>query len=227
MKTENDGFGRLRAIVLRACGYALVTGALTLLLGFGIFLRRLDWVEPIRMREADGAVVLTGAADRINEGVNILAKGYAARLLITGVNHTTSSAEIARLTPEFQEWFQCCVDLGYRGLNTEGNALETRLWARSRAMRSLIVVTSNYHMPRALLELHAALPDVELLRYSVVPDQIAAGGWLPEPQISKLLALEYFKYLRAVVRLKLFPQPVLDSFGTQTADVPRGTDQMR
>jgi uncharacterized SAM-binding protein YcdF (DUF218 family) len=207
----------------RFLGGALAALALALSLGFAVFVQRLDWVEPGRLRETDGAVVLTGGADRISEGVNILAKGYTARLLITGVNQATSSAEIARLAPEYGELFSCCVDLDYRALNTEGNAVETRVWARARAMRSLTVVTSNYHMPRALLELHAALPDVELSRYSVVPDHPKGWRSLLEPQLGKVLVLEYFKYLRAAARLKLFPLPVPDSLRTQTADTPRGT----
>lgn len=191
--------------------------ALALCVGFGLFVYRLDWVETARVGETDGAVVLTGGADRITDAINLVARGYASRLLITGVNQSTSSAEIARLTPEFGELFACCIDLGYRAQNTQGNAEEARLWAQARAMRSLIVVTSNYHMPRALLEMHAALPDVALTRYSVVPDQAKASAWLLEPQLLRVLAVEYLKYLRAALRVKLFPAPLRDSQGTRTA----------
>ena len=52
----------------------------------------------------------------------------------------------------------CCVDLDYSAINTEGNAIETKRWAHRRGIRSLIVVTSNYHMPRAMAELRASFP---------------------------------------------------------------------
>lgn len=217
MGQAKDQNHRLRCGVTRLLLALAGSAALLMLIGFGLFVHRLDWVEPTRMHETDGAVVLTGGADRISDAVDLVAKGYAARLLITGVNQSTSSAEIARLTPKFEEFFTCCVDLGYAALNTEGNAEETRRWAQARAMRSLTVVTSNYHMPRALLEMHAALPDVALTRYSVVPEQARSSSWLLEPQTIRLLGVEYLKYLRAAVRIKLYPPPLRDSQGTVTA----------
>lgn len=217
MKRPEDRSRWLRSSVTRLLAALAGSAAVALLAGFGLFVHRLDWVEPTRLHETDGAVVLTGGADRISDAVSLVAKGYAARLLITGVNQSTSSAEIARLTPKFEEYFACCVDLGYAALNTEGNAEETRLWAQARAMRSLTVVTSNYHMPRALLEIHAALPDVALTRFSVVPEQARASSWLLEPQMLKLLGVEYLKYLRAAVRMTLYPPPLRDSPGTATA----------
>ena len=55
--------------------------------------------------------------------------------------------------PEHQRWFSCCVDLDHSAINTIGNAVETRRWVMARGFQSLIVVTSNFHMPRALAEL--------------------------------------------------------------------------
>ena len=74
---------------------------------------------------------------------------------------------LAKMLPVSRDLFDCCVDLGYQALDTAGNARETRDWAREHNItRSLIVVTSNYHMPRALAELSAALPDVDALSVS-------------------------------------------------------------
>jgi len=63
-----------------------------------------------------------------------------------------------RRVPEHQRWFECCVDLDYTAVNTIGNAVETRRWALNHGFHSLVVVTSNYHMPRAMLELSHQLP---------------------------------------------------------------------
>jgi uncharacterized SAM-binding protein YcdF (DUF218 family) len=86
-----------------------------------------------------------------------------------------------------------------------GNALETRRWARERGFSSLIVVTSNWHMPRAMAELAHQLPDVTLIPYPVLSDKIKSSAWLSDPQIMRLLASEYLKYLFAVVRMRLDP----------------------
>mgnify|MGYP002128275913 CR=1 FL=1 len=44
-------------------------------------------------------------------------------------------------------------------------------WVRERGFKSLIVVTSNYHMPRAIVELSHAMPDVTLIPFAVVGDR--------------------------------------------------------
>ena len=172
--------------------------------GLAVFTAQLDRIEPRAIGEADGAVALTGGVDRISDAVNLLARGHVGRLLITGVNQTTSGAEIAKLTPKFGDLFGCCIDLGYDALNTRGNALEARRWAHGRGMHSLIVVTSAYHMPRALIEFSSVLPEIELIPFSVVPERLRDGRWWADPQLTRILAVEYAKYLRAALRVKLF-----------------------
>src|SRR5499427_10521796 len=128
-------------------------------LGFVWFISRVPAAEIPLDRDADGIVALTGGASRIAAAIELLASGRGKRLLISGAYRATNSKEISRLHPEFARWVRCCVDFD-RSLNTLGNALETKRWAESRGFRSLIVVTSNYHMPRALAEIAHQLPDV-------------------------------------------------------------------
>jgi uncharacterized SAM-binding protein YcdF (DUF218 family) len=156
-------------------------------------------------RVADGIVALTGGASRISDAVELLASGRGRRLLITGVGATTNTAELMRLAPDHQRWFGCCIDLDYAAANTVGNAVETRRWARERGFRSLVVVTSGYHMPRAMLEISHRLPDVTLIPFPVVTGQIRAEPWWQHPGTAKLLVFEYLKYLAAAARIGLEP----------------------
>jgi uncharacterized SAM-binding protein YcdF (DUF218 family) len=174
--------------------------------GFGFFVHNIDSHEPTALAPADGVVALTGGSERVLEAVELLAKGRARRLLITGVNQQTSRHEIARLMPNFQQLFNCCIDLGRAALNTAGNADETRQWVEAHAIHSsLIVVTSNYHMPRALVELRRALPQLELIPYPVVSDRLRNSDWRNDHHVARLLAIEYVKFLAAVVRSKFMP----------------------
>jgi uncharacterized SAM-binding protein YcdF (DUF218 family) len=189
--------------VRRAAAMALFCGC-ALLTGLVVFIARLDRGTPVPMH-ADGIVALTGGSERIAEAADLLAHGFAGRLLVTGVKQATTGTEIARLTLRFGAELSCCVDLGYAALNTTGNALEARRWARARGMHSLIIVTSAYHMPRALAEIAHALPGVELLAYPVAKGQLRPHEWWRDLALARLLAYEYAKYLLAVARMNIVP----------------------
>lgn len=169
--------------------------------GFGLFLRNVPAQEVKLARDADGIVVLTGGASRIEDAIELLASGRGRRLLITGVNRQTSESEIARLKPEHAGTVSCCVDLDRSAVNTIGNATETRRWAHERGFKSLIVVTSNYHMPRAMAELSHQLPDIVLIPFPVIAEQLRTN-WSSGPNL-RLLFLEYVKYIVAVTRMWL------------------------
>src|SRR5207247_9647956 len=136
-----------------------------------------------------------GSAARINDGLDLLSAGQAKRLLISGVNPATRTNELARLTPHYQRWFDCCVDVGRAATNTIGNALETRDWARQHDFTSIIVVTSDFHMPRAMAEIAHELPGVTLVPFPVVSERMRSESWWTNPTAARLLIYEYLKYI--------------------------------
>jgi uncharacterized SAM-binding protein YcdF (DUF218 family) len=203
--------------LLRTIGWTIVAiciaSPVLLALGFLWFISRVPADEIVLERNADGIVVLTGGASRINDAIDLLAAGRGRRLLISGANRTTNPIDISRLNPEFERWVRCCVDFDH-SLNTLGNAIETRQWAKSRGFHSLIVVTSSYHMPRALTEIAHQLPDVALLPFPVIADRHKTEPWWANSTTTKLLVSEYLKYIMTQVRLQL--NPALDAkFGQQ------------
>ena len=191
---------RLGWSTLMLCAFAV----LLMGLGFLWFVRQVPAEEVMLNRDADGIVALTGGASRIADAIELLASGRGKRLLISGAYRATNSKEISRLNPEFERWVRCCVDFD-RSLNTLGNAIETKRWAEHRGFRSLIVVTSNYHMPRALAEIAHQLPDVALVPFPVVTDRQRAERWWASGASARRMVTEYVKYVFAKLRMGLNP----------------------
>jgi len=189
---------RIRSLVVKL----VVLGGIALVLGFVTFLWLLPNEEVVLDRNADGIVVLTGGTSRVTDALELLAAGRGKRLLITGVNPGTTTADIAHQAAGYDRLLSCCVDLDYSAINTFGNALEARRWATDRGFHSLIIVTSAYHMPRALAEIAHQLPDVALIPFPVVSDRLRVEPWWSNGTTTRLVLSEYFKYLFAHVRMR-------------------------
>ena len=180
---------------------AVLLIVLVFFVGFYQFTRLIPRQQPVNIAKADAIVVLTGGKSRLIGAVKLLSAGKGARLLISGVYETTSSEALARLVPAQSNLFKCCVDLDKAARNTIGNAVETARWVAKNGFKSLIVVTSNYHMPRSLAELRSVLPNTNLIAYPVVVDSIPASRWWSNRDTALLLMSEYVKYLAARFRL--------------------------
>jgi uncharacterized SAM-binding protein YcdF (DUF218 family) len=151
--------------------------------------------------KADAIVVLTGASSlRIEAAVELLEQGLGQRLLISGVNREATRAQVREATSSAGRAFDCCVDLGFQAENTLGNAHETEAWAHAHHYHSLIVVTADYHMPRAILELHAALPAVMLTPYPVATQTLDTHHWWATRESARRMTVEYCKYLAVLAR---------------------------
>jgi uncharacterized SAM-binding protein YcdF (DUF218 family) len=194
------GLARWIGFLTMAAG---ATAIILLAVGFGWFIVNIAGDEVTLDTRADGIVALTGAAARIPDAIELLATDRGKRLLITGVHRATSSKEIARLTPLYSRYFTCCIDLDRSALNTFGNALETKRWARAHNFNSLIVVTSNWHMPRAMAELAHQLPDVTLIAYPVISEKVKTEPWWSSLDTARFLFAEYLKYVLALARMHL------------------------
>ena len=186
------------------------------LAGLTAFADRVDRYAPVtNPPTADAIVALTGASNvRIVTAMRLLEARRGARLLVSGVNREATREDVRTVTRGYRRLFDCCVDLDYEAETTLGNAQHTAEWVRARGYDSLVIVTSDFHMPRALLELKAALPGVVLRTHAIETDTVDAARWWRTGESARRMTLEYSKYL-----VVLFRELVL-SVGGETPQPP-------
>ncbi|GLQ19741.1 YdcF family protein [Algimonas porphyrae] len=177
---------------------ALLFGGLTG--GFLAFAHYVDGITvPVDLPAADGVVVWTGpGGGRLERAGALIEYGRGERLLVSGVNRSLTLDSVARLSGVTADTAECCVDIDYAALDTRGNARETVAWAQALGYDHIILVTSAYHMPRALVELSHAMGGLHVTPVAVQPTD-TADWWTDLPRFRRL-AGEYAKYLLSLAR---------------------------
>lgn len=170
-------------------------------IGFFFFAIGLEDGPSDTQTPTDAIVVLTGGAGRLDEGMRLLRADKGRVLLISGVNRQVRRREILALVGDPPDALAERITLGYRAARTRDNARETAAWFNSQGFTSMRLVTSNYHMPRAMLELRDALPNARIIANPVAPRQTRAGRWWRNRTGVTLVFKEYNKYLATFVLL--------------------------
>ncbi len=154
-------------------------------LGFALFGVTLGHPAPATVGKTDGIVVITGGPGRIEHGAAMLAEGKGKRLLVAGADPSVTKADLVRRLGGRKRLVQCRVDLGSESVDTRSNAEETRRWLERQHMKSIRLITSDWHMRRARYEFRLELgKDFRIVPYAV----------RTEPGFMTLFG-EYNKYL--------------------------------
>lgn len=175
-----------------------VLTVLFILWGSGLFYfyNHVSKLSPTDAGSLDAIIVLTGGKYRIRTGIELLEKQQGKRLFISGVSPgvtKTDALKLDRTKPFPNRSLLPFIDLGYRAKNTQDNGWESAEWMRQKGFNTAFVVTSAYHMPRSLLELSHAMPQITLKPYPVsVNDKKNSASRLKQ---LKFLLSEYTKYL--------------------------------
>ena len=170
-----------------------ISAALFVLWTLGFFWFAIFLPGPADDRTTDAIVVLTGGKGRIDRGIDMLREGHAKLLLVSGVDRDVTPQEFAaeyRVSPALMA---CCITLGFAASDTKGNASETARWFAGRKIGSLRLVTTDWHMRRAAMEFHSALPRGVVIVEDAVPSR---------PSF-RILFLEYHKFLASALSLSV------------------------
>jgi uncharacterized SAM-binding protein YcdF (DUF218 family) len=187
---------------------APVVLGLSFIVGFAVFTSKITHMQQAEtVAAADAIVVLTGGVDRLKPAIELLKNGSAKKLLVSGVNPETTKTELLDPYKVTSDMSECCIDLDQIATNTVGNAIETAKWLRNNNFKSVILVTSNYHMPRAEKELHRLAGTVKITPFPLVNSDLRNWKWLEQPDAFRLILTEYLKFTLTSVRHLIAPAP--------------------
>ena len=150
-------------------------------------------VEPF-----NGIVVITGGQARIQKGLEMLSGGKANKMLISGVGQGISKQllrESLSLSDEQALFFDCCVEIEFTAIDTNGNARATIQWMQKHNLKDVLLVSANYHLPRAEIIFRRYLPEKKIYFQAVNPPDLKLSHWYLSWQTSRLLLREYLKFL--------------------------------
>lgn len=144
---------------------------------------------PIGHTKTDAVLVPTGGPGRIARGLEVMRAGDAKRMFVSGVDPEVKPKEFAAEFGVRSREMKCCVTLGFLATDTRSNAGEAAQWLTSNDVRTVRLVTTDWHMRRASAELRHSLPSHIALVEDAVPSDPALGQ----------LFLEYNKLLAALI----------------------------
>ena len=160
--------------------------------------------------ESSNIVILTGGTNRIKDGLKIIegfnkSRKINFKILVSGTGKGfTKKILMKQIEPNFNpDLIECCIDLDSVSKNTFTNAIETSKWARKNNISKFILITSNYHMPRAILEFKNIMPNKKIYTFSIKPKKHNIKKWLHSYQTFNLIFLEFCKYIFASLRIKI------------------------
>ena len=180
----------------------IFTAILLWLGGFGIFTYKINHFDIDYQTNTDAIIVLTGGRNRISEATKLYNDNKAKYMFISGVAKDITLENIQN-TQNIKIKKTKTVEIGHKADNTVGNANETKEWIENNNIKSIRLVTSNYHIFRSLIEFRNHLNDTKILLHPVYSEYIEKKWWTSWQTFS-LIFKEYNKFICAYLRSKLY-----------------------
>ena len=147
-------------------------------------------------------IVLTGGDNRVKKSLKIFfqIENKNKNLFISGVGQGFNKKTLKKLTkknPHYNKIIDCCIQIEGISRNTFSNAVESLKWVKSKKINSFVLLTNNYHMPRAMLEFKSIFNDIKITPYVFIDENKI--WW--KTKINYIS--EYFKFKLTYLRINL------------------------
>ena len=147
-------------------------------------------------KAAEAIVIFTGDHNRISEGLELSSNSNIKYILISGVAFNSTLKQIVQNYQNKHTYLEKMhIELGKKATNTVGNIHETKEWVEKNHFHSLIVVTSNYHLPRCDILFRKKLRLDSIYIYPTFSENFDKKKWWKNLLSIKLIFKEYNKYL--------------------------------
>ena len=160
-------------------------------------------------KKSSNIVILTGGTNRIKDGLKIIHKfekssRFNSKILVSGTGKGFTKTSLKKSINLDFNLIECCIELDSISTNTYSNAFETLKWVKRNNISEFILITSNYHMPRAFLEFKHKMPNLKIFTYPITPQKHDINMWLRSFETFSLIFSEYCKFLVANVRIAFY-----------------------
>ena len=196
----------LRSILKTIC-IVLISSILTyFLIGLVEYKEKILSTMQYISKKSSNIVILTGGTNRIKDGLKIVNKfekssTFNSKILVSGTGKGFTKMSLAKNIDFDFNLIECCIELDSISTNTYSNAFETLKWVKKNNISEFILITSNYHMPRAFLEFKYRMPNLKIFTYPITPKKHDINLWLSSFQTFSLIFSEYCKFLVANLRI--------------------------
>ena len=199
----------IRSISLTFVSVIIISLLVCFLNGLFNYQERILSFTEYSSKKASNIVILTGGSNRIKDGLKIIENFDNSaikniKLLISGTGKGFTTSNVNKLLPKnvyLNKFVKCCVKLDNKSENTYYNAIETYKWAKNNNIKTFILITSNYHMPRAFLEFKAKMPNFKIITHPITPKRHDINNWMDSFETFSLIFIEYSKFLIAHLRI--------------------------
>jgi uncharacterized SAM-binding protein YcdF (DUF218 family) len=143
-------------------------------------------------QKADAIVVLTGGKGRVDEGVRLFRESRAEYLFFIGVDPSVRKSDLYR--PKHGDPPADNVFLEKSSRNTVENSIFGRDVIVRSGVRSILLITSRYHLKRASILFRNSLPNnITIIPYPVDTVNLKESWWNHGGSF-QLLFREFYKY---------------------------------
>ncbi|RPD37827.1 YdcF family protein [Candidatus Liberibacter solanacearum] len=180
---------------MRYLWYSLAACLIFFVGGFVLFIQYIVHIPIPANPSINAIVVLTGEPNRIEKAFELLENKIGQRVFISGVHHSVSKDILLQKIPIRKDLAECCVDIGYKALNTAGNAKEALEWIRKHDYHHVLIITHDYHIPRILLELHRNNSMTKFIPYPIITHDLQKNTLILYMKMLRMTFIEYLKIL--------------------------------